>query len=67
MRRHRLISIVSVTRDMKGTGAIGGEISVWVHLVYTAGVKVGTRATPVFVIQVLQVSLVTGDQDYYGT
>ena len=53
--------------DMKGTGAIGGEISVWVHLVYTAGVKVGTRDTLVFVIQVLQVSLVTGDQDYYGT
>lgn len=49
--------------DMKGTGAIGGEITVWVHLVYTAGVKVGTQDTPVFVIQVLQVSLATGDTE----
>ena len=52
---------------MRGTGVTRGEITVWVHLVYTAGVKVGTRDTPVFVIQVLQVSLATGDQVYYGT
>ena len=52
---------------MRGTGVTRGEITVWVQLVYTAGVKVGTRDTPVFVIQVLQVSLVTGDQVYYGT